>query len=242
MSQIEHLGRVKEEKMEIENIREQFDLVANEYDVQRKIFIPCFQDYYQTMACFISGSIEQPKSILDLGAGTGLLTKCFYDQFPDSNFILVDVSEQMLEVARKRFRGLSNFNYIVSDYGKTLPNANFDLVISGLSIHHLSENDKQHLFNNIYSQLPQNGCFANFDQFNAESEIINDMYNSWWYESIKISALPEKEYQKWLKRRQLDQENTIVESKAMVKNSGFKIVECIYCYMKFGVIVARKIA
>lgn len=34
--------------------------------------------------------------------------------------------------------------------------------------------------------------------------------------------------------------NKIQETIELLKNSGFKTVECIYCYMKFGVIIAIK--
>ena len=44
----------------------------------------------------------------------------------------------------------------------------------------------------------------------------------------------------WLQRRELDRENTIQETLELLKQSGFKQAECIYSYMKFGVILAIK--
>ena len=135
---------------------------------------------------------------------------------------------------------MSNFKYEVVDYSKSLPNEDFDLVVSALSIHHLSERDKKQLYSNVYKVLPPNGTFLNLDQFNASSDTMNEMYNSWWYRSIINSDLPKSEYDRWLKRRELDKENTIVETMNMLKDVGFNVVECIYSYMKFGVIVAIK--
>ena len=232
--------RREEEKMKTEHLRKQFDLVAKEYDIQRRIYIPCYEDYYLTMVAFISKYIKQPNSILDLGAGTGLLTKYIYDHFPDAKYTLIDVSEQMLSVAKERFKGLTNFNFIIADYSSEIFKNTYDLVISGLSIHHLSNNNKQSLFNKVFHLLPQDGWFVNFDQFNAESVVINNMYNEWWYNLIRNSDLSKEEYDKWLERRELDQENTIEESKSMIRKSGFNLVECIYNYMKFGVIIAGK--
>ena len=70
--------------MNTDKIKEGFDLVAQGYDEQRKKFIPCYDDYYLSMINFISQSFLEPKHIVDLGAGTGLLTKFFYDKYPNS--------------------------------------------------------------------------------------------------------------------------------------------------------------
>ena len=42
------------------------------------------------------------------------------------------------------------------------------------------------------------------------------------------------------KSRELDKENTIKDSLELLKKSGFKEVDCIYNFMKFGVIIAIK--
>jgi tRNA (cmo5U34)-methyltransferase len=55
-------------------------------------------------------------NITDLGAGTGLLTKELYLLYPDAHFTLVDLSTDMLEVAKQRFLGLVNFDFRVEDY------------------------------------------------------------------------------------------------------------------------------
>ena len=95
------------------DIKEQFNLIAQEYDCNRKKFIPCFEDYYVNTTAFLSSNIKQPKKILDLGAGTGLLSYYWYQHFPKSEFLLVDISEDMLSVAKKRFSGIDTVKYDV---------------------------------------------------------------------------------------------------------------------------------
>lgn len=226
--------------MKTEDIRERFNQIAGEYDSQRKKFIPCFDDYYETMTDFIAGVIKAPSSILDLGAGTGLLSKYFYVHFPESRYTLVDISEQMLEIAKRRFSGLSNFRFAVSDYSRNLPDESFDLICSALSIHHLENSEKSRLYGNVFNRLSEEGVFFTLDQFDSGLKKMNQHYNDWWYDCIRKSGLPESEHAKWLERRSLDRENTVEETMAMLSGAGFKTVECLYRFMKFGVIAAFK--
>ncbi len=226
--------------MEIEKITERFNQTAFNYDEQRKFFIPCYKDYYETSISFLSHCKNDFKSVLDLGAGTGLLTKYLYQKFPSAFFTLVDVSEQMLEIAKIRFKNQMNIEYIISDYSKTFPKQKFDLIASALSIHHLDNDSKMNLYSLIYENLEKDGFLINLDQFNSNSNLINEQYNKWWYQYIKNSSISEKDRESWLGRRELDQENTIDETILMLKKIGFKHCECIYSFMKFGVILAIK--
>jgi tRNA (cmo5U34)-methyltransferase len=225
----------------IDSIKDRFNLVAQKYDNQRRFFIPCYDDYYQTSISFLSSLKSDFNSILDLGAGTGLLTKFLYDEFPNAKYTLVDISDQMLEIAKQRFANIDNFYFQILDYSKEFPNKNqFDLIASALSIHHLDNDSKSFLYSNIYKNLPENGYFINLDQFNASSDFIDKKYNKYWYDFIGQSGITEQERESWLSRRELDKENTISETKTLLEQIGFRQVECIYSYMKFGVILAIK--
>ncbi|MCL1910579.1 MAG: class I SAM-dependent methyltransferase [Leptospirales bacterium] len=226
--------------MDIEQITERFNQAAEKYDEQRKLLIPCFDDYYGLSVSFLKKTGNDIRKILDLGAGTGLLTKYLYDKYPNANYTLIDISEQMLEVARQRFAGLHNFKYLILDYSKELPPNKFDLIASALSIHHLEDGDKLSLYSNIYNNLEDGGCLLNLDQFNASSDEMNIRYNDYWYEYINTCEIISNDKKSCLKRRELDKENTIDATKYLLTKIGFKNVECIYNYLKFGVIFAEK--
>lgn len=147
------------------DIEKQFNMIAEEYDGNRRKFIPCFDDFYEGTTKFIVSNINKPKRIIDLGAGTGLLTYFWYQQCPDSEYVLVDIADEMLNVARKRFNSIGNISYQVMNYIDKLPETAFDTVISALSIHHLEDEDKIKLFLRIYDSLPKGGLFINYDQF-----------------------------------------------------------------------------
>jgi len=221
--------------MDIDKIQEQFNICAEKYDSQRKCFIPCFDDYYKRSVSLLKYNKNDFENIVDLGAGTGLLTKEIYELYNNAHFTLIDVSKDMLKIAQERFNGLNNFEFIEDNYVENIPVDNCDLICSALSIHHLENNDKGKLYKNIFKKLDDDGCFINLDQFIAASETINDLYNQWWYEHINNSGISMEEKSKWIERKKLDRENTIPETIELLKESGFAKVECIYSFMKFGV-------
>ncbi len=64
------------------DIEEQFNRIAEEYDNNRRKFIPCFDDFYKNTTKFVVSNMDEPKQIVDLGAGTGLLTYFWYQPYP----------------------------------------------------------------------------------------------------------------------------------------------------------------
>lgn len=64
-----------------DDIRAKFNDVSQVYDGQRRQLIPCFDDFYHIPVSLIEPVTERPK-ILDIGAGTGLLTSFLSKKYP----------------------------------------------------------------------------------------------------------------------------------------------------------------
>ena len=222
------------------DIEEQFNLIAEEYDSGRKKFIPCFNDFYKMTTKLITSNIKDPQRIIDLGAGTGLLTYFWYQQYPNAEYVLVDIADEMLNVARKRFHQLVNITYQVENYINKLPDDFFDTVISALSIHHLEDEEKIKLFSRIYDRLPDGGLFINYDQFCAGQSEMNQWFDTYWENQLSESELTEKDIALWRERRKLDKECSVEREVEMLQQCNFSVVKCVYSYHKFSVIVAVK--
>ena len=222
------------------DIERQFNLIAEEYDANRRKFIPCFDDFYRTTTEFITSNIDAPGRVVDLGAGTGLLTYFWYQRCPDAEYVLVDIADEMLHVARKRFQGIKNISYRAENYIDKLPEGAFDTVISALSIHHLEDGEKAGLFSRIYDALPEDGVFVNYDQFCAEQEKMREWFDSYWENSLPARGLTDKDLALWRERRKLDRECSVGQEMDMLEKCGFQVVQCVYSYQKFSVIAAVK--
>lgn len=223
------------------NIQDQFNLVAKEYDGNRRHFIPCFDDFYISTTDFIAKTLDmEPRRIFDLGSGTGLLSSFWFKYLPNAEYVLCDIATEMLEIAKRRFSGVPNVKYDILDYSKNLPGEKADLIISALSIHHLEHEKKRALFKNILSSLSNSGIFVNYDQFCSENSKMNEKIEKYWIEGIKNSPLPETEYDRWLERKKLDKECSVIQEISWLKEAGFKNTDCIYSAGKFSVIIAQK--
>ena len=222
------------------NIQEQFNLIAKEYDAGRKKFIPCFQDFYGGTTDFLASGMVNPGKILDLGAGTGLLTMFWYRHFPDAQYQMVDIAGDMLAVAGERFQGLENISCLVADYTRDFPAGQFDVIMSALSIHHLEDSQKQKLFQKVLDNLVPGGLFVNYDQFSAGSGEWSTRFDSYWEKYIRNSGLSDKEIELWQERRKLDKECSVEMETEMLQKAGFKTIKCIYTYQKFSVLTAIK--
>ena len=222
------------------DIEKQFNLVANEYDKNRRKFLPCFDDFYISTTDLIAHNIAAPKRVLDLGAGTGLLSQFWIQHFPAADFVLVDIADEMLDVARRRFEGMDRVTYQVLNYAEELPDGSFDVVASALSIHHLEDTDKQNLFARIHDLLPSGGLFVNYDQFCAAQPGIDRWINSYWEKQLMHSGLTDHDIALWRERKKLDRECSVEQELAMLDACGFKTVACIYSCQKFSVIAAIK--
>ena len=132
--------------MENKEVVDAFNKASTDYDKYRKQAIPNMDIYYNTVVN-LTKNYSDPK-ILDLGAGTGILTELLYKQHPNSDITLVDLSTEMLNIAKNKFND-KNFKYIEADYLTHDFDKDYDIIVSSLSIHHLTDEEKKVLYKRI---------------------------------------------------------------------------------------------
>ena len=225
--------------MSNKTLKEKFNEVAEHYDHQRESLIPCFHDLYNITVNLAQWKNPDPK-ILDIGAGTGLLTKFLFEKYPEAEFTLIDMSEEMLKVAKNRFRSAKNFKYIVADYTTHDFNGSFDLAVSSLSIHHLEDNDKEKLYKKIYNALNPGGIFLNADQVIGPTKNLDNSYQINWMELLNNSDLSKSEKTSALERMKFDKPATLEDNLKWLKNCGFEDVDIYYKYYNFCIFYAKK--
>jgi len=224
----------------MEQIKKAFDAVATEYDAQREHVIPDMRNYYGAAVWAAECPLPAP-SILDMGAGTGLLSALLLERYPDAEITLLDLSEKMLAVAQERFSGKTNVRFRTGDYAQVDLGGPYDLVCSALSIHHLESGDKRRLFERVYKALAPGGVFVNADQAEGETPYFEERYLAYWNDFLAYGPLSADEHAGILKRRNtLDKNEKLSVQLAWLRGAGFSDVDVVYRNRTFIVTVARK--
>lgn len=217
-----------------------FSKYAMVYDQTRRQFIPCFDDFYN-MAVGLIPKKDTPLKILDLGAGTGLLSAMVIQKYPDAQITLADISEDMLDQARVRFKETpADIEFIVADYRKDFPKGMFDVVISALSIHHLDHEEKKTLFSKSFDHISPGGIFINADQALGQTDEIDSFYRQWWFRLIREAGVTAQEMAGAKERMKEDKMSTLNDQLTWMETAGFLRVNCWYKYLNFVVYSGSK--
>ncbi|MEA3361020.1 MAG: class I SAM-dependent methyltransferase [Thermodesulfobacteriota bacterium] len=212
-----------------------FDAGVDKYDQQRSMVIPCFNDFYQTAVNLIPFDRPDSFTFLDLGAGTGLLASFIINLFPDAKGTLIDVSEKMMGKAMERFSSNKRISFLESDYSNNPLPGQYDLIVSAMSIHHLSDEEKKLLYQRVYDGLTNRGVFINADLAKGETVNTERNYQTMWMDWIKEAGLGEEELSGIIERMGYDRPSLLGDQLQWLKNIGFLDVDCYYKYYNFAV-------
>jgi tRNA (cmo5U34)-methyltransferase len=106
-----------------------------------------------------------PERALDLGCGDGRLSACLLAARPTiTEVVAVDISPPMLERARARFASDGRVVVREADLARSIRGlGEFDVIVSGFAIHHLTDDRKRSLLHEITDGLRPGGVFANLE-------------------------------------------------------------------------------
>ena len=151
---------------------------------------------------------EESIEVLDLGAGYGIVTREILTAYPNAQVVCVDGSAEMLKHGKVRLAEWQDqLSFIVANFDSpnwlvTLPtDREFDAVVSSRAIHHVVDERKQMLYEEIFQLLKPGGCFANHDLVRKPDDPIRDSHDPF---------------------------GTVEDQVVWLKNIGFVDVECFW--------------
>ncbi len=148
-----------------------------------------------------------PEQILELGAGTGQLTRLLTDRFPDVLIDAIDLAEKMVLHSRDRFSRFPQINWIIGDAQSWRGDDLYPLIVSSAALHWTT--DLKATCENIYANLEAGGTFALGMMLKGTLKELHELRNEIAPEKTPRITLP-----------------TYQETKACLQAAGFTLERC----------------
>jgi len=131
------------------------------------------------------------RKLLDLGCGDGILGHALLDTFAANKgqAVFADFSRPMLDAARSRLGGYQaqfvEVDYAQPDWPAAIGwDAEFDVIVSGYSIHHQPDEIKRKVYQAIYDLLAPGGIFLNLEHVASASRWGELQFESYFIDSL----------------------------------------------------------
>lgn len=172
-----------------------------------------------------------PRRILDLGAGTGLLSRWLRAAYPEGSSRSSTRPRELL--------GDDGVRYIRADMTADLPDGPWDAVVSALAVHHLSDEDKRRLFARTREALRPGSVFVNAEQVAGSGAFFDTAYREWHEAEAGAAGSDDDEWSAALVRMCCDDCASVEDQLRWLREAGFAEADCLFKEYRFAVIVAR---
>ncbi|MDR1010430.1 MAG: class I SAM-dependent methyltransferase [Opitutaceae bacterium] len=214
---------------------------AATYDASRRCLVPCFDAFYGAVAELVAHTAPAQPRILDLGAGTGIVSAQVTARVRPGGLTLQDGSGAMLAQARKRVADFTPApRFVVCDFRDAPPPGEFDVVMSALAIHHLEDGDKRALFARVHAALAPGGLFVNAEQVLAPDAWQQSLYTFLHYDTARRLGGSEAEIAASRARKKYDRCATVADQLAWLRECGFVNVGEFFHSFRFSVYAGWK--
>ncbi|KXK60207.1 methyltransferase [Micromonospora rosaria] len=240
------------------SVAEAFDAVATGYDQARRRLVPCFDDFYRTAVQVAEPPLAEALAagraprVLDLGAGTGLLSRLVAATVPEVRLTLLDAAPAMLAVAGDHLAAAGvPHRRVVADLTDPLPapepdrpaddatplasSGGYDAVVSALAIHHLDDAGKRELYRRVRGVLRPGGVFVNAEQVAGPTPALDRRYHEVWLRQITALGSDAAEIAAAEERMAYDRPAPVGAQCRWLAEAGFVDVDCHFKAWRFAV-------
>jgi len=225
------------------------------YDADMEVMHPNRSKMIQVMLGFLSESVEDEFTVLELGAGTGYFTAHLLGAFPGAHVIGIDGAARMVEIARARLGPLADrVEFVVADFRRTasltIEPGTVRAAVSSYALHHLSAEEKTSVLREVSGILEPGGWFLNADLVAAESTEDEALIQRLRVRGIVERAAPgdarfadeqtTRRFLDDLEAREGDQPLTVDADLAILQSAGLTDASVLWLEHREAVVAARR--
>ena len=166
------------------------------------------------------------KNILDIGAGNGRLLDLCLLKCKNAFGTALDFSQTMLDSLHNKYQSNEKINVVEHDLNDPLPfeAESFDAVVSSFAIHHVDDNRKYRLYNEVWQVLQTGGIFCNLEHVSSPTENLHKIF----FEKLGAEE---------------DSSNKLIDVETQLKwlrEIGFEDVDCYWKWRELALIIGKK--
>jgi tRNA (cmo5U34)-methyltransferase len=225
----------------MKQVKDHFEEEAKVFDELIKTLIPFYEDMIQSLILALPFHDKEKIKVLDLGCGTGNISKEVKEHFPNAQITCVDMAENMIQIAKSKLTPYNDIEFKIADFRDLKFKEDYDGVISSLALHHLQREEQKSFYCRIKEFLKDGGVFYNADNILGSSPHLNQFYMDKWVEFMLYSHSQEEIETIWIPRyREEDFPSPLRSHIQWLEEAGFQEVDVVWkCYM-FGVYGGKK--
>ena len=218
--------------------------VADLYSQRKPLWLPEFDYAFNLITKILNPYIKTKTKILDLGAGTGNLSRTVLERYNDVHITLLDFSENMLKEAPNvllKFTG--KYEVIVDDiFDYNFEEFEFNNVISSFAIHHARGEDVyKNLYKKIYRWIKPPGIFICCDVVEGDNHYLSELNEIGWSEYLNKQNFLKQDIKKILSNyHREDSPLSIKNHLKLLVDGGFKSADVIWKKYNFGIYIGVK--
>jgi tRNA (cmo5U34)-methyltransferase len=209
-------------------LRREFDREAEGYDRTARASMPGYPDLHWMLVRGIPYLATRAFRVLELGVGTGTLTELLLSEFPHARVTGIDLSPKMIARARTKLRRYLDRVELIDGPLEQFPERGFDVVLSALAIHHLSDAEKWRLFRRVFRALPAGGYFGDGDDHLPEDPVFDTRFAQIASAEARLQgARPSWRSPQavWHEHERFDHPCTLADETTHLRGAGFSHVE-----------------
>jgi tRNA (cmo5U34)-methyltransferase len=225
--------------MNVQRVKDHFEQDALTYDRHIIRFVPYYAEQNDVMMDLLPWEGTVRIRGLDLGAGTGVLAEGILRRYPLAEVTVFDLADNMLEAARGRLKKFeSRAVFRKGDFSRDDFGIGYDLVLSGLSIHHLEDPRKRELYRKIYLALNPGGLFLCRDIIRGATVRLDGIYIRLWRDYVRSTG--ENDAELMDRYAEEDHPACVEDQLEWLREAGFVDVGCHWQRINFAIFGGHK--
>ena len=227
--------------MEREQVKDHFRRQVHEYEELMRRIVPAYDLQARLLIELIPFDTDTPIRVLDLGSGPGTLSEMVLAAYPRSHVVAFDLTEEMLDAARTRcHRFRDRFSAVAGDYAVDDFGSAYDLILAGLTLHHLDDEQRRMTLVQVFLALSDGGAFLAREVVADDDPFIAEWHYRRWRDFMTRNGEDGKQwYQKHLAK---DHPASVKRQLDWLRSAGFPHVACHWRHMNFAILSAHKSA